>query len=392
MLQKKLLPIALFILIVILFCSGMAYADEPSNTVDSGTDLALNCTSALLLDGENGSILYAQNADQRCFPASVTKIMTMVLILEAVNEERISLDDMVMVSDAAASMGGSQVYLYPGEQRTVNDMLIAIAVGSGNDAAYAMAEFVGGSYDSFIKMMNSKAQELSMTGTNYVNPHGLHDENHYTTAQDLGKLAYYAQSVPGFLDYTSIYEYEFRPEPKLLTLWNTNRLLKWYDGTDGMKTGYTEEAGRNLVATTKRNGLRLISVILGCEQRRGHFTESMNLLNYGFNSYEYVSLYTCDTIIDQVAITKGDLDYGDLCPEQDIGYVAKKGQAGNISVTIDIPAYIEAPVSAGDIGGKMIVYLDGQELSSSNLVLANDINKCGLFNFWGKLLITMGLA
>ncbi|MBQ6535642.1 MAG: D-alanyl-D-alanine carboxypeptidase, partial [Firmicutes bacterium] len=280
----------LIIIIYLAFCGTARAADE----------LSLQCKSALLLDGASGQVLYEQNADEKCYPASVTKIMTMVLIMEAVNAGTISLDDVVTVSQEAADMGGSQVYLYPGEQRSVDEMMIAIAVGSGNDAAYAMAEFVGGTYGNFIQMMNDKAAELGMSGTHFVNPHGLHDDDHYTTASDLGKLAFYAAGLPGLLDYTSIYEYEFRPEPNLLTLWNTNRLLKWYDGAIGMKTGYTEEAGRNLVAVAERDGLRLISVVLGCGERQGHFRESMDLLNYGFNTFTRQVIYEKGTKVAQI--------------------------------------------------------------------------------------------
>ena len=273
------------VLLAIILCPSIALGDSAA-----ANDLQLECKSALLMDGISGDILYEQNSQEICYPASVTKIMTLVLILEAVDAGTISLDDMVPVSEEAASMGGSQVYLYPGEQRSVDEMLIAIAVGSGNDAAYAMAEYIGGTMPGFVELMNQRAQELGMNNTHFVNPHGLHDDDHYTTAHDLGILAYHALSVPRFLDYTSIYEYEFRPEPKLLTLWNTNRLLKWYEGTDGMKTGYTEEAGRNLVTTVERDGMRLISVVLGAQERQGHFNESMKLLNYGFNQFTYIPI------------------------------------------------------------------------------------------------------
>ncbi|MEG2213080.1 MAG: D-alanyl-D-alanine carboxypeptidase family protein, partial [Clostridiales bacterium] len=282
------------------------------------------------------------------------------------------------------------VYLYPGEQRSVHDMLIAIAVGSGNDAAYAMAEFVGGSYDAFIEMMNIRAAELAMSDTHFVNPHGLHDPNHYTTARDLSKLAFHALNVPHFLEYTSIYEYEFRPAPNLLTLWNTNRLLKWYAGTDGMKTGYTEEAGRNLVTTATRDGLRLISVVLGCEERRGHFSESMNLLNYGFNTFQYTSIYQQGQIIAQAAVAKGREDMVDLVASRDIGYISAKKDTAEISSRLEIPAWLSAPIKSGDIGGKLIVYKNGDLLCESELLAATAVDKSGLLRFWGKMLQIMG--
>lgn len=366
----------LIIIIYLVFCGTARAAD----------DLALQCKSALLLDGASGQVLYEQNADEKCYPASVTKIMTMVLIMEAVNAGTISPDDMVAVSQEAADMGGSQVYLYPGEQRSVDEMMVAIAVGSGNDAAYAMAEFVGGTYGNFIQMMNDKAAELGMTGTHFVNPHGLHDEDHYTTASDLGKLAFYAAGLPGLLDYTSIYEYEFRPEPNLLTLWNTNRLLKWYDGTVGMKTGYTEEAGRNLVAVAERDGLRLISVVLGCGERQGHFRESMDLLNYGFNTFSRQVIYEKGATVAEVPVSKGESDSVALVAAADAGYTCRKTETAEITRSVALQESLEAPVARGDVGGVLTLYKDGQELQTVDLVAAADVPKGGLFRTWKKLL------
>lgn len=371
-----------FCLIMLLFClcPSTALAD---------TSLELACTGAILMDGNSGEILFEQNSREKCYPASVTKIMTMVLILEALETGTISLDDEVTVSEAAAGMGGSQVYLYPGETRTVDEMLIAIAVGSGNDASYAMAEYISGTITDFVNLMNKRAKELGMINTHFVNPHGLHDDNHYTCAYDMGVLAYYALSLPLFLDYTSIYEYEFRPGPRLLILWNTNRLLKWYDGTDGIKTGYTEEAGRSLVATVKRDDMRLISVVMGSPKRQGHFSESMKLLNYGFNKYEYICLHEAGEIICEAPVSKGKSDTVDLIVAQNIGYTCEKGASNDISETIEIFPNLRAPLTAGDIGGRITIYKDGDAYLTADLLVAEDMAKGGFFRTWGKLLKTM---
>lgn len=305
--------------------------------------LTLDCKSALLLDAVSGEVLYEINSEEPCYPASVTKIMTLVLILEAIEDGKIQLTDEVSVSAEAAAMGGSQVYLYEGETRTVEEMLIAIAVGSGNDAAYAMAEFVSGSYSAFIDLMNKRAAELGMSGTHFTNPHGLHDAEHYTTAADLGRLALYALSLPDFLNYTSIYEYEFRPEPNPLVLWNTNRLLKWYEGTDGMKTGYTEEAGRNLVATVERDGMRLISVVLGCRERQGHFLESMELLNFGFNNFTYQQLYPAGATVAKIPVSKGAADSVSLITAEEIGCIQAKNSDVSITESIQLEQILPAP-------------------------------------------------
>ena len=351
--------------------------------------LTLDCKSALLLDAVSGEVLYEMNSEEPCYPASVTKIMTLVLILEAIEDGKIQLTDEVSVSAEAAAMGGSQVYLYEGETRTVEEMLIAIAVGSGNDSAYAMAEFVSGSYSAFIDLMNKRAAELGMSGTHFTNPHGLHDAEHYTTAADLGRLALYALSLPDFLNYTSIYEYEFRPEPNPLVLWNTNRLLKWYEGTDGMKTGYTEEAGRNLVATVERDGMRLISVVLGCRERQGHFLESMELLNFGFNNFTYQQLYPAGATVAKISVSKGAADSVSLITAEEIGYIQAKNSDVSITESIQLEQILPAPVRAGEKGGTITLYRDGSEWRSIDLIAAENVERGGVWRTWRKLLTAM---
>ena len=346
-----------------------------SRTALAASDLQIKGQSCILLDAQTGEILYSQNADLKWYPASVTKIMTLVLALEAVNDGRFRLEDIVTTSKEAADMGGSQVYLYEGEQRSLNEMLIAVAVGSGNDAAYAVAEFIAGSYNGFIEMMNKRAGELGMSDTNYVNPHGLHDENHYTTAADLAKLALHALSVKGLSDYTSIYEYKFREEPKPLVLWNTNRLLKWYDGTDGMKTGFTQESKYNLVTTAVRGKMRLISVVLGVPERNGHFTESMKLLNYGFSQFEYVPIYPVGQILGTVSVQGGKTEAVEFMPSVDVGVSQKRGDKSELTVRIVCRSDLKAPISKGEQVGELILMKGDSELSRFPLVAVNDVEK-----------------
>jgi D-alanyl-D-alanine carboxypeptidase (penicillin-binding protein 5/6) len=346
--------------------------------------LDIKAKGCVLLDGVNGDIIYQQNADSKCYPASTTKIMTLVLVLEALDSGKISLKDQVITSQEAASMGGSQVYLYEGEKRTVDEMIIAISVGSGNDASVAMAEYVAGSTQGFVTMMNEKAKELGMTNTNFCNPHGLHDDNHYTTAADMAKLALYAVKVPKFLQYTSIYEYDFRPDPRPLKLWNTNRLLKWYEGCDGMKTGYTPEAGRNLVASAQKDGLRLISVVFGVAEAKGHFTESMKLLNYGFNKFQFKSVYPAGSVIDKIAVGKGRQDQVELIVKNEVGIMTEKGQEPKISLQMKAPSSVEAPVQAGQVIGELQLFKDGQLLGTYQLVAKEDVAKGNLFRTWKK--------
>ncbi|MGI6684871.1 MAG: D-alanyl-D-alanine carboxypeptidase family protein [Bacillota bacterium] len=363
--QKKIILSAITIFVLLFALAPVSLA----------TQLNIKGEACILVDGVSGEVLYAQNADKKWYPASITKIMTMVLALEAIEEGRANLEDQVSTSEYAASMGGSQVYLYPGETRTLHEMLIAISVGSGNDASTAVGEFLAGSNEAFIDMMNAKAKELGMKGTNFTNCHGLHDDNHYTTAEDMAKLALYALNVPKFLEYTSIYEYDFRPEPKPLKLWNTNRLLKWYDGCDGMKTGSTSIAKRNLVSTAERDGLRLIGVVLGVGVTNGHFTESMKLLNYGFNQFEFASIYKKGDKITSLDIGKGEVDQVDLVAAKNVGATKKKGEEINLTTEIKVSEFMTAPIKKGTKLGEITVLKNGTPLETVDLIAVNDVDR-----------------
>ncbi len=376
--RKSVLYMALLILSVML--AAPAYASELPQ---------IDAPAYVLLDAASGEWLAASNAEAKRYPASTTKIMTMVLALEAVERGDASLEDQVTTSESAASQGGSQVYLEAGETRTLDEMLIAVAVGSGNDASVAVAEHIGGSLGNFVDMMNQKAAELGMTGTHYANPHGLHDPEHYTTAGDMAKLAQYAVGVPKLLDYTQIYEYQFRGDPKPLVLWNTNRLLKWYEGVDGLKTGYTSEAGRNLVATAKRGDLRLISVVMGVEPMHGHFTESMKLLNYGFNNFSYQLLWEKGAAVCSVPVLKGAAAQVDAVTGETVGFLSKAGLASDHDMAVNVPEYPQAPVTAGEQLGEMQILRDGQVVQTIPLLAAADVPKIGLVQCWREIFSDM---
>ena len=381
-------------LIYMMLCmiAFLLLACVPITAQAATTGLSIKGQSCILLDGSNGRVLYAQDADKKCYPASTTKLMTLVIALEAVSAGKASLDDMVTTSEYAASMGGSQVYLYAGETRTLHEMLLGIAVGSGNDASVAVGEFLAGSNEAFVEKMNQKAQELGMTNTHFTNAHGLHDPDHYVSAADMGKLAYYALHVPKLLEYTSVYEYDFRPEPKLLKLWNTNRLLKWYDGTDGLKTGSTTEAGHNLIATAKRDNRRFISVVLGAEGAHGHFTESMKLLNYAFNSYNYETYGLKGQIITQLPVVRGVVGQAELALKEDLGYMQKKGEALNPQSSWELPKALEAPLTAGQEVGHCILSVDGEEIARIPLVVVKEIAKSTWLDIWQKTFCTAVLG
>ncbi len=385
--MKRLWPIILMLLLLMVLPVEGLLAEDAYDVTDKDAvmevvneyldadkdSLDLSVNGAILIEPLTGTVLFEKNADSKQYPASMTKLMTLVIALEAINAGNFSLDDIVTTSEYAASMGGSQVYLEAGETFTLKEMIIAIAVGSANDASVAVAEFIAGSNEKFIAMMNEKAAELGMTNTHYMNAHGLHDDNHYTTPRDMATLSLYAIHVPGLLDYTSIKENEFRPEPEQLILYNTNKLLFWYEGTDGLKTGTTSQAGRNLAATAVKDGLRLISVVMGGTIKNSHYSESMKLLNYGFNLCENRVIVAAQELVTLAAVNKGREETVNLLAAQALSLPAQRGEDVATEVEVEVNADIFAPIAAGDVLGYAILTLDGEEMDRTELIAANDV-------------------
>ena len=257
-------------------------------------DITPNASGAILIDADSKQILYDKNADKKLFPASTTKIMTMIIMFEAINNKKISFEDQVTTSKYAASMGGSQVYLEEGESMSLEDMFKSIAIASANDASVAVSEYIAGSTNKFVEMMNQKAKELNLKNTHFENVTGLHDNNHYTCPYDLAMMASYLIKIGGdkLLSVTSLYDSYIREDTKQ-SFWlvNTNKLLKLYDGVDGLKTGYTKEAGYCLVTTAKRDGQRLVGVVMKESEPKTRNEEMCNLLDYGFNNYKREIIY-----------------------------------------------------------------------------------------------------
>ncbi len=247
--------------------------------------LDLKSESYVLMDADSGKILLSKNPDKRLPPASMTKLMTLILAARDLESGKISLQDKVQTSEDASKMGGSQVYLEPGEQMSLEDMLISIAVGSANDASVAVAEYLEGSHKNFVNRMNQEAKMMGLRNTHFVNAYGLPAPDHYSCARDMAVIARYALKHPKVLEYTSIKEYNLRQGA--FKLYNTNKLLWWYQGADGFKTGWTNEAKHCLTATAKRDGLRLIAVVMAAPETHGNFRDAMKLFNYGFARYAY---------------------------------------------------------------------------------------------------------
>ena len=353
-------------------------------------DITPNASGAILIDADSKQILYDKNADKKLFPASTTKIMTMIIMFEAINNKKISFDDQVTTSKYAASMGGSQVYLEEGESMSLEDMFKSIAIASANDASVALSEYIAGSTNKFVEMMNQKAKELNLKNTHFENVTGLHDNNHYTCPYDLAMMASYLIKIGGdkLLSVTSLYDSYIREDTKQ-SFWlvNTNKLLKLYDGVDGLKTGYTKEAGYCLVTTAKRDGQRLVGVVMKESEPKTRNEEMCNLLDYGFNNYKREIIYKKDSVIEKHVVDKMDnLTINVVCKE-DIAYIKAKANDQKYTTKIVYKDNL-LPVKKGDIVATLTVLCDGKEITSYNLYSDNDVEKATYFS---KLIKTFKL-
>jgi D-alanyl-D-alanine carboxypeptidase (penicillin-binding protein 5/6) len=330
----------------------------------------------VLMDADSGTILTAHNENKRLPPASMTKLMTLILGVEALEAGKVELKDKVKTSENAWKMGGSQIYLAPGEAMTYEEMMIAIAAGSANDACVAVAEHLEGTHQSFVEKMNDKALDLGLKDTHFVNAYGLPAEDHYSSAYDMAVIAKYALSHPRILEYTSIKEYNLRQGK--FKLYNTNKLLWWYQGADGFKTGWTNEAKYCLTSTVKRDGLRLISVVMASPEVRGHFQDSMELYNYGFAKYAYKSFFTRDSICGMVQVGKGVEDILEAVALEDVGTIYPKGDKANLTTKKELLAYVSAPIKKGQKLGEIQIFKDGELQKTIDVVSSKDIARSGL--------------
>ncbi len=345
--------------------------------------LNLNCKSAILIEANTGRVLYEQNPDEALPPASVTKVMTLLLVMEAIEDGKIKLDDMVSTSERAASMGGSQIYLEVGESMTVEDMLKSVIIASANDAACALAEHVSGSEEAFVKAMNERAAELGMKNTTFENTNGLDDTvgNHLTSARDIALMSRELIKHKKILEYSSIWMDTVRNG--LFGLANTNRLVRFYRGCTGLKTGSTSKAGFCVSATAERDGLSLICVIMGAESGDERNKAAAALLDWGFANYgvfehtpkELEPLKVMGGVEERVPIKYDSFSF-----------VTEKGAAGKIQCKIELPEYVSATVKKGDEIGKAVFTLDGKEIGSVPIYADSDVEKLGFFGLWWRIL------
>ncbi len=353
------------------------------NHVKAAEDLTPTAKSAILIDFATGEVLYEKNADERLAPASMTKIGSMLLIMEAIDSGKLSLDDEVTISEEAASMGGSQIFLEAGEVYKVHDLLKGIAIASGNDAVVALAEKVAGSQGEFVDRMNERFKELGASNTNFVNAHGLDAEEHYSTARDMATIARELLKHEKILEYTSIYEeYLEKNDGTKTWLVNTNKLVRFYDGVDGLKTGFTESAGYCLTATAKKDNFRLISVVMGEDSSENRSSDTVKLLNYGFNTYKINTIKTTDEILGKVRVEGGKVNQAEIVLLNDATELLKNtADVSNYEFNLKVKT-IKAPVKKGDIVGTAeIIDNNGNIIDEVDVTVKEDIKKATLLDY-----------
>lgn len=348
------------------------------------TDFTPEAKSAILMDMDTGTVMYEKNSDLPLPPASITKIMTMLLIMEAIDSGKITWADKVRTSERAASMGGSQIFLEVGEEMTVEDLMKGIAIASGNDATVALAEYIAGTEESFVDMMNAKAEELGLTNTYFKNTNGLPEKGHYTSARDVAIISRELLKHEEVTRFTKIYEdYLRKDSDRPFWLVNTNRLVRFYDGVDGLKTGYTSEAKYCLAATAKKGDMRVIAVVMGAPTPKERNLYISKLLDYAFSQFETHPIYQKGDVLDQVKVDKGKSEYIDMVVPHQVSILTKKGESlDEYQTTIEKLPSLTAPVKIGDVIGQIKI-TKGDELKAEVELLATEnIEKA---TFWQLL-------
>lgn len=367
--KKYIFILILFSLFIFPSC---AFAEE----------LIPNGVSGILIEANSGKIIFEKEKDKRVSIASMTKMVAQIIILEEIEAKRISFDDIVTVSRNASGMGGSQIYIEEGEKISVRDLMKGISVASGNDATVAMAEYISGSEEKFVKRMNDVVKRLKLKNTHFVNCTGLDEDDHYSSSYDMAMIAReLVVNHPKILEFSSIYE-DYLREGTDNKFWlvNTNKLINFYDGADGLKTGHTDNAGYCLAATAKRGDLRLIGIVLGEKDSRVRNSEVMSMLDYGFNNVKVNCLLKKGTVVKKEKLDKTDIENIDVILSDNLCVIEDKDDKNNYKYDISIKKY-KFPIKRGDVVGNIDVLLNGKKITSGNLTVKNDINKYGIFKF-----------
>lgn len=345
----------------------------------AATPPEVNAKSMILMEQSTGEVLAENMADEKLPIASVTKIMTLLLIMESIDSGKISIDDVVTVSDNAMSMGGSTMFLETGEELTVHELIKGIAVASANDGCVAMAEFITGSEEAFISMMNEKAKELGMKNTQFKNTNGLDEEGHFSSARDVAIMSRELMKYEKIFEYTTIWTGRMNNDKYELS--NTNKLVRFYSGATGLKTGSTSQAGCCISATANRDGMGLIAVVLGAPSSNDRFNGARALLDFGFANYTVESAFDDDDTIGSVRVLKGVADRVELTTE-DCSVLIEKSKKNNVEVIVEVPDQVLAPIKKGEKLGEVRFVLDGETLGVRDLVAEEDVVKKGFFQYF----------
>lgn len=366
--------------------NSTAVKSETLNSADAviNNPLKLTCGGAILIEQNTGNVLYNYNMHEKLRPASVTKVMTILLIMEAIDSGRIKLTDKVPCSESASSMGGSQIWLNTTEELTVDEMLKAICVVSANDCTVAMAEYLEGSQEAFVAKMNERAKQLGMNDTTFKNCHGIDEDGHVTSAYDIAIMSRELLTKhPGITKYTTIYMDSLRDGKSELV--NTNKLVRNYDGCTGLKTGSTSLALFNLSASATRNGMSLIAVVMKGKTSNERFQEARKLLDYGFTNYQYKELGKANDVVGNLTINKGIENNIPVQIKNDVGLIMKKTNSNNISQNIEIFNNISAPVEKGQKVGELTFKINDKQIAKVDLIASKDVPKYSLTSMIGKI-------
>jgi D-alanyl-D-alanine carboxypeptidase (penicillin-binding protein 5/6) len=380
-LRKRILGMLTWLLVCVFVISSL---NRPVHA--EPLPFNVQAKSAILMDYDTGTILYEKNPHEKLPVASLTKIMTILLALEAIDEGRLKLDDKVVISEYAASMGGSQVFLSPGEELTVDALLKAIVVASANDASVAIGEKIAGANEVFVQRMNDRARALGMKNTNFVNSTGLPAENGYSTAYDVAIMSRALLNHPLFFRWSTIWTDTLEECKNKTDLANTNRLVRFYDGADGIKTGSTNDAKYCISATAKRGNLRLLSIILGAPSTQVRFAEAGKLMDYGFANYESVPILKKGQVIQKdVYVNGGKESIVNGIASKDIAFLIKSGASREFDKTIEMDENIKAPLTAGEKIGTLTITQNGKVMESMDIVADREVKKANIFDYFVKI-------
>lgn len=378
----RLLSAMVMLALFALCLPGTARAAGEEGPLETGVPVELSCASAILIDASTGRVIFEMNADEQRPVASVTKIMTILLTLEALDEGKVSLSDTVIASQRAAGMGGSQALIDANAPYKLEDLLKSTIVASANDSAVALAEHLSGAQEAFVARMNERAQELGLENTHYVNCTGLPAQGQFTTARDVARLSRELDKHPLYYDYSTIWMDEIVHKGGRVTqLTNTNRLVRFYSGCDGYKTGSTNEARYCISATAKRGDLRLIAVVLGAPAGQTRFDEARTMLEYGFANYQLVRPVTAGTKLNMpVAVRLGARDNVETAAGGTAELLIRKGQEKSLSLEVALPESVDAPVREGDWIGEVHVLLGGEKVATVEAVAAETVEMPGMLD------------